>query len=70
MMNDLLSKKFLVFALIWSLILGFAIKGALAMIAYSLVVTPFIENPNMRDHISANTKNLFDSRSFIIIIYM
>ncbi len=31
---------------------------------------PFIENPNMRDHISANTKNFFDSRSFIIIIYV
>ncbi len=47
MMNDLLSKKFLVFALIWSLILGFAIKGALAMIAYSLVVTPLIGVPFM-----------------------
>ncbi len=46
-MNDLLSKRFLVFALIWSLILGFAIKGALATIAYSLVVTPLIGIPFM-----------------------
>jgi hypothetical protein len=47
MMSDLLSKKFLVFALIWSLILGFSIKGALAMIAYALVVTPLIGIPFM-----------------------
>ena len=47
MMNDLISKKFLVFALIWSLILGFSIKGALAMIAYALVVTPVIGVPFM-----------------------
>jgi len=46
-MNDLLSKKFLVFALLWSLILGFSIKGALAMIAYALVATPIIGVPFM-----------------------
>jgi len=47
MMNDMISKKFLIFAAIWSLILGFSIKGALAMIAYALVVTPIIGIPFM-----------------------
>jgi hypothetical protein len=46
-MNDMISKKFLIFAAIWSLILGFSIKGALAMIAYALVVTPIIGVPFM-----------------------
>ncbi len=43
----MISKKFLIFAAIWSFILGFSIKGALAMIAYSLVVTPIIGIPFM-----------------------
>jgi len=47
MMSDMISKKFLIFAAIWSLILGFTIKGALAMIAYALVVTPLIGIPFM-----------------------
>jgi len=47
MMNDMISKKFLIFAAIWSFILGFSIKGALAMIAYALVVTPIIGIPFM-----------------------
>jgi heme/copper-type cytochrome/quinol oxidase subunit 4 len=46
-MNDMISKKFLIFAAIWSFILGFSIKGALAMIAYALVVTPIIGIPFM-----------------------
>ncbi len=43
----MISKKFLIFAAIWSFILGFSIKGALAMIAYALVVTPIIGIPFM-----------------------
>jgi hypothetical protein len=46
-MNDMISKKFLIFAAMWSFILGFSIKGALAMIAYALVVTPIIGIPFM-----------------------
>lgn len=43
----MISKKFLIFAAMWSFILGFSIKGALAMIAYALVVTPVIGIPFM-----------------------
>lgn len=41
----MLSKKFLVFALVWSLILGFTILGALGMIVTALVITPIIGIP-------------------------
>ena len=47
MVSDMISKKFMIFALIWSLILGFTVRGALAMIAYSLVVTPIIGIPTL-----------------------
>jgi len=47
MIGDMISKKFLIFAAVWSFILGFSIKGALAMIAYALVVTPIIGIPFM-----------------------
>jgi hypothetical protein len=47
MVSDMISKKFLIFAAMWSFILGFSIKGALAMIAYALVVTPVIGIPFM-----------------------
>ena len=76
MMSDLLSKRFLVFALIWSLILGFSIKGALAMIAYSLVVTPIIGVPFMIASIFAIimvahvvTKAEYYNESAIIKVY-
>jgi len=45
MLSDMLSKKFLVFALVWSLILGFTILGALGMIVTALVITPIIGIP-------------------------
>ncbi|QFW68525.1 MAG: hypothetical protein NV1_47 [Nanoarchaeotal virus 1] len=47
MMGDMISKKFLVFALIWSLILGFTILGALSMIVTALVLTPLLGVPLM-----------------------
>ena len=43
----MISKKFLVFALLWSLILGFTILGALSMIVHVLVITPLIGVPLM-----------------------
>ncbi|MFZ8800851.1 MAG: hypothetical protein ACO2ON_01575 [Candidatus Nanopusillus sp.] len=45
MVSDLISKKFLVFAMIWSLILGFTILRTLDMIVFSIVVTPLIGVP-------------------------
>jgi fatty-acid desaturase len=45
MASDLLSKKFLVFALLWSLILGFTVLGSLSMIVPALVLTPLIGVP-------------------------
>jgi len=47
MVSDMISKKFLVFALLWSLILGFTILGALSMIVHVLVITPLIGVPLM-----------------------
>ncbi len=45
MISDLISKKFIIFAMIWSLILGFTILRALDMIVFSIVITPLIGIP-------------------------
>jgi uncharacterized protein YacL len=45
MVGDLLSKKFLIFALLWSLVLGFTVLGSLSYIVSSLVLTPLIGVP-------------------------
>ena len=47
MVDNMVSKKFLVFALLWSLILGFTILGALSMIVHVLVIAPLIGVPLM-----------------------
>jgi len=45
MVSDLLSKKFLIFALLWSLVLGFTVLGSLSYIVSSLVLMPLIGVP-------------------------
>lgn len=45
MVSDMLSKKFLVFALLWSLILGFTVLGSLSMIVPAIILTPLIGVP-------------------------
>ena len=45
MASDLISRKFLIFALLWSLIIGFTVLGSLSMIVSAIVLTPLLGIP-------------------------